>query len=64
MKGIIGLLIGSIVFLIFYIYVITTLIGNSTFLKRNVAENNVLLIGSKIETYAKSFLQALKLSLT
>jgi hypothetical protein len=63
MKGIIGLLIGSIVFLIFYIYVITTLIGNSTFLKRNVAENNVLLIGSKIETYAKSFLQALKLSL-
>ncbi len=62
-KGIIEMMIGVVIFLIFFIFYITTQLTNSSALKRSVAENGLLLAGSKVETYARSFLDALRLSL-
>ncbi len=62
-KGILSLMIGLVIFLIFYIFVITILVGNNTITKRTVAENELILTGSKVETYVKSYLSSLRLSL-
>src|SRR3989304_7669188 len=62
-KGLVELMVGLMVFLIFYIFFISTMVTNNTFYKRSVAESRILLDGLKLESFVRSFQDALKLSL-
>src|SRR3989344_5174900 len=62
-KGLVELMVGLMVFLIFYIFFISTMVTNNTFYKRSVAESRILLDGLKLESFVRSFQDTLKLSL-
>lgn len=63
MKGQAEMLIGIGVYFILIMILFSFSFGNSATDTRTVAEDNLLFAGDKVETYVRSFLQSLKLSL-